>query len=255
MTKEAKLWTAFAIVLSSLFVAALMTILQRDPAPIRSVASPRPNSPASAPVHPQPSAVAPAVPMMAQAAPRRVRQPRVIFVCDTTGSMTDKLAFAKAEILKAVASLKPGAMFNVVFVGEDGKADPFRPEMVEASAAESAALNDRMTPIKADGSGDPLIAMMQALEERPDVIWLVSDGDFANNNALLEGLKAANSTARINTLVISTDRDTSESRRALMARIAYDHRGVCRDEQGAVVEPPGVGGAGVAPSGSTVLRE
>ena len=102
-----------------------------------------------------------------------------VFVVDCSGSMVDedRLARAKDELRKSVARLQEPQRFQVIFYND-------RPIAMPGDLPKSAGLTQKnqflawLRLIEPDGETDPRGAMALALSQRPDAVFLLSDGEF-----------------------------------------------------------------------------
>lgn len=157
----------------------------------------------------------------------------IAFVCDSSGSMIDKFASLKRELGKAIEGLKPIQSFSIVFF-RDGKAPQFE--------------NGRLVPATADnkrnaykwleslggttGTSDPLPALSIAFKDPPDLVYVLTDGDFPNNDEVLNRVGQLNKQkrSRVNTVAFVTSKNdqTSQSFLDFLKRLATDNGGAFR---------------------------
>ncbi len=102
-----------------------------------------------------------------------------VFVVDCSGSMVDedRLARAKDELRRTVGRLQEPQKFQIIFYNDEPIAMP-------GDLPKSAGLMAKnqflawLRLIEPDGSTDPRGAMALALSQRPDAVFLLSDGEF-----------------------------------------------------------------------------
>ena len=102
-----------------------------------------------------------------------------VFVVDCSGSMIheDRLARAKDELRRSIARLQEPQRFQVIFYNDEPIAMP-------GDLPKSAGLTSKsqflawLRLIEPDGETDPRGAMALAMSQRPDAIFLLSDGEF-----------------------------------------------------------------------------
>lgn len=101
-----------------------------------------------------------------------------LYVVDCSGSMGEKerLARAKREIRRSVGELRFPQRFQIIFYNDQAFSMPGVPESVDLST--KTHLSQWLETIDADGGTDPRSAMFQALAQKPDAIFLLSDGEF-----------------------------------------------------------------------------
>lgn len=108
-----------------------------------------------------------------------------VFVIDCSGSMGDgRLARAKAELRRTIASLRFPQQFLVIFYNDEARVMPGGvPKSFDASAM--ARLNAWMSTVEAFGGTEPRAAMRMALGLHPDAVFLLSDGEFSRGTVEL----------------------------------------------------------------------
>ena len=84
-----------------------------------------------------------------------------------------------------------------------------------------------MRTIQAGGGTDPTDALLTAINMNPDVIFLMSDGEF--NESVCDAVRAARGNKPISIHTISFVDNSGE---AVMRRIAEENRGMYRFEPG-----------------------
>jgi hypothetical protein len=102
-----------------------------------------------------------------------------LYVVDCSGSMDvgDRLIRAKREIRRGVSEMKFPQRFEIIFYND-------RPRVMPGGVPQSADYATRMQLsqwldlIDADGGTDPRAAMTMALGQKPDAVFLLSDGEF-----------------------------------------------------------------------------
>jgi hypothetical protein len=150
----------------------------------------------------------------------------VVYVIDCSLSMDQpsyKFELAKRELMRSIASLKPEHRFYVIFFAGNPVAMPGS-ELVDATESNKERT---MTWIKNVGvlpSTEPVAAMQQALRLKPDVVYLLSDGEFPTQYCTQ--IKAANRVTNPST--IYTIGFGNRSGEAQLLRIANDSGGQYR---------------------------
>lgn len=129
----------------------------------------------------------------------------VVYVMDRSGSMTDTFSLLQHELMRAIGSLAREQLFNVLWFNE-GKAQELFPRM---KAATMENKRDAFAAIKAvvpSGQTQPLDALRKALAYKPDVMFLLSDGDFGDDNKrIIQTIKQLNHRTKINTILFVYD--------------------------------------------------
>jgi hypothetical protein len=109
---------------------------------------------------------------------------KFVYVFDRSGSMSEfqgrPLRAAKAELIASLADLDERNQFYVIFYNEAPRllqVGPVKGRLVFATPDNKQVANDFISSIQADGNTDHVSALDVALRLRPDVIFLLTDGD------------------------------------------------------------------------------
>jgi hypothetical protein len=127
---------------------------------------------------------------------------RVVYVCDCSGSMTDRMPVLLNELERSVKNLVPIQGFNVIFFSS-GKPQMLASGLVSANSLNKEKLKAFLTNIDIRKSSDPRPSLQTAFSESPDLIYLLTDGDF-NTDEYGEG---ARSDAQVVRLIRWLNRD------------------------------------------------
>jgi len=150
---------------------------------------------------------------------------RFIFIIDKSGSMKPgRLQAAKMELMKTLKKLPVGSQFKIYFFNH--KAEPMPGRGLLAATPQSIAWAEKWISTRgANGGTNPSLALKWAFELNPDTIWLLSDGQFVDDAAIIGQLSRDNAdkAARINTLAFHL-RDGELTLR----KIAQSHGGTYR---------------------------
>jgi hypothetical protein len=103
---------------------------------------------------------------------------RVVYLCDASGSMMDVKDRVKEELQKAVTVLRPIQAFNVIFFGDgDEQTVPaFREGLNVANPANKQKALTLAGQIAYAGRTDPLPAIRMAFAQKPELMYLLTDG-------------------------------------------------------------------------------
>jgi ABC-type phosphate transport system ATPase subunit len=122
-------------------------------------------------------------------------------------------------------SLQREQLFNVLWFNE-GKAQELFPRMKAATMENKRDAFEAIKAVVPSGQTQPLDALKRALAYKPDVMFLLSDGDFGDDNKrIIQTLKQLNAShkTKINTILFVYD-TMGEGERVLQ-EIAQTHRG------------------------------
>jgi hypothetical protein len=162
---------------------------------------------------------------------------KIIFICDSSGSMTTKFASLKEQLNKAIAKLKVPQSFDVIFF-QDGKAIAFSQAKLKQESLQLANVDNRrsasqfLEDVTVAATSDPMPALTVAFARKPDLVYFLTDGDFPDNDAVYKRIKELNKPdpatgvkAKINTIAFVNDKDTDVEYRKLLERIANENDG------------------------------
>lgn len=126
----------------------------------------------------------------------------VAYVCDASGSMMGlRFDLLKVELKKAVDVLSPTQAFNVVFFQED-RAEALSQTMVVANPSNKRLAFEYLDRLPVRSLSNPLPSLRLVFKQQPQLIYLLTDGAFPDNNAVLDEIRKLNreKRTRINTI-------------------------------------------------------
>jgi len=97
---------------------------------------------------------------------------------DRSGSTTDSIDYVKAEIQRSISTLPKEAEFGIIFYSSGPPITMAGPGLVRPTEAGMKAASDFLDRIEAKGETDPTTALRQAFALAPDLIYLLTDGEF-----------------------------------------------------------------------------
>ncbi len=145
---------------------------------------------------------------------------RVVYVVDRSGSMTDTFQHVRAELTRSISSLRRSQKFHVIFFNAGPPLANPPHKLVSAIKAQKKAFFDFLQGVTPDGSTHPEIAMRQALELKPDMIYFLTDGEF--DPSLVTKLDQWNSDRKVQIFTIAYF-DPAGAK--LLELIAREHQG------------------------------
>jgi hypothetical protein len=151
---------------------------------------------------------------------------KVVFVCDASGSMLQKFDGLKRELSKSIHQLQPDQSFNLIFFQEQS-CKPLDQNLLIAHPDEMRRADRFLETIVPRGETEPLLALEQAFKQKPDLIYLLTDGDFPNNKAVLKRIQELEKgrIVKINTIAFVNETDKDTDFMALLQKIAKDTGG------------------------------
>jgi len=150
---------------------------------------------------------------------------KVVYLCDSSGSMMNKFDTLRQELRKAADGLKPIQAFNIMFFSEDTFL-PLDPKGLLLATPEvkrkSYEFLDKTAP---HGSSDPVPGIKAAFAMGPQLIYMLTDGDFPDNNRVIEEIRKLNKDkkVKINTIAFM---DRGEQYEKLLKQIADENGGL-----------------------------
>lgn len=214
------------------------------PAPVITAPAPKP-TPTPAPVTP----IAEPQPEPAPASFAGVQGPRasrIVYVVDSSGSMTSSLPFVLAELDRSVSRLNASQSFQVIVYHDpprgshgaplevfDQRADTHT--LVAANDENKQRLRSWLAGVQPSGRSDPREALVTALSLKPELIFLLTrsikrsgpDASWAGGNrAMLETLDRLNpvdTRSRMRPVIIKTIQFVDDDPTGLLKSIAAAH--------------------------------
>jgi hypothetical protein len=156
---------------------------------------------------------------------------KIAFVCDASGSMLNKFSTLRRELSNTIQGLRPIQSFNLIFFQEQGRSALSDGGLVMATPENKLKatnyLEDKVTP---RGETNPIPGLELAFQQHPDLIYLLTDGDFPDNNAVLKRIQELNKTAKIkiNTIAFVGEADTDTEFQKILQQIATESGGQYR---------------------------
>ena len=105
---------------------------------------------------------------------------KVVFVVDHSGSMTDSIVYVKHELKRSIRSLRPNQSFWLTFYSSGPTLDlpTAGHKLVPATEPNKAQAFDFIDTIIAIGQTDPSDSLKKAFECQPELIYILTDGEF-----------------------------------------------------------------------------
>ncbi|MGB3086348.1 MAG: VWA domain-containing protein [Phycisphaerae bacterium] len=115
-----------------------------------------------------------------------------VYVVDRSGSMTDSIKFVKWELKRSIGELNKGQKFHVIFYSSGPPLEMPTRRLVSATDRNKEMAFEFIDNIIAEGQTDPSKALERAFACRPELIYLLTDGEFDKANVgLVKRLNAA----------------------------------------------------------------
>jgi hypothetical protein len=155
----------------------------------------------------------------------------VAYVCDSSGSMLNKFPALKVELRKAIDVLRPIQAFSIIFFSDpERRPQTLAQSLVMATPDRKREAHKFLDSVSTSGSTDPIPGLELAFNQKPQLIYLLTDGDFPDNQAVLDRIRVLNREKRvkISTIVFVDASNADESIITLMKQIAAENGGVFR---------------------------
>ena len=103
-----------------------------------------------------------------------------VYVIDVSGSMqtADRLPRVLSALERAVDLLNPEQKFTVILFDDSAHTDPIGKGLLLAKKTNKQAIYDWLERAPGGGGTNPLPAMIMAIQQKPEKIVLLSDGEF-----------------------------------------------------------------------------
>ena len=154
---------------------------------------------------------------------------RIAFVCDASGSMLNKFSTLKRELSKTVEGLKPVQSFDLIFFQEQDATALNRDGLIMATPENKLKaetyLDEKVTP---KGETNPIPAIDLAFKQKPQLVYLLTDGDFPDNEAVVKKIRELEKVSRIkiNTIAFVGEADKDTAFMEVLKKIAQETGGV-----------------------------
>jgi len=158
----------------------------------------------------------------------------VVYLIDRSGSMIDTFDEVRQQMLLSISHFSQERRFHVVLFSEGRPLENARRSMVFADEANKLAVVKFLESVRAAGKTDPVPAINRAFDVvtrgargKPVTIYLLTDGVFPDNTAVLETIDRRNIARRavINTILYGNRPPVAEK---VMKRIAAENNGKYR---------------------------
>jgi hypothetical protein len=137
----------------------------------------------------------------------------VAYVCDASGSMIGlPFDLLKIELKKAVDVLVPIQAFNIIFF-QEGDAASLSKTLVVANPVNKQKAYQYLQEVRERALSDPIKALKLAFSQQPQLMYVLTDGAFDDNDAVIAEIRKLNASkkTKINTIAFfSPDQQTAE---------------------------------------------
>ena len=103
---------------------------------------------------------------------------KIVYVVDRSGSMTDSIDIVKNELRRSLLDLPGDGEFHVIFFSSGPPAEMPTRRLVAATERNRLLAFEFIDSVVAAQGTDPTQALERAFAARPEVIYLLTDGEF-----------------------------------------------------------------------------
>jgi hypothetical protein len=120
---------------------------------------------------------------------------KVVYVVDRSGSMTDSFDFVKYELKRSLADLPETSQFHILFYSSGPPMEMSARRLMAATERNRNIAMEFIDSVISTGGTDPVQALERAFAVQPDVIYLLTDGEF--DKAIVDHVKRLNVGGRV----------------------------------------------------------
>jgi len=120
---------------------------------------------------------------------------KIVFVVDRSGSMTDSIDYVKEELKGSIGKLPDDKEFHVLFYSSGPCVEMPTRRLVNATERNKQFAYEFIDGVIAQGETDPSDALRRAFAVRPEVIYLLTDGEF--DRAIVGLVRGLNAGGRV----------------------------------------------------------
>ena len=120
---------------------------------------------------------------------------KIVYVVDRSGSMTDSIDYVKFELKRSIRELPDDKEFHVLFYSSGPCVEMPTRRLVNATERNRQFAYEFIDGIIAQGETDPSDALRRAFTVRPEVIYLLTDGEF--DRAIVGLVRGLNAGGRV----------------------------------------------------------
>ena len=153
---------------------------------------------------------------------------KMVFLCDATGTMIGlKFDLLRRELKSTIGGLTPVQSYNVVFFQDDSFETPDKTKLLAAVPPNNQKVFNFLDKFSVRGQTNPIPGIEQAFKLKPQLIYILSDGEFDNLVGYDEVIKKINTlnadkSVKINTILFG-DRDARAEQ--VLTQIANENGG------------------------------
>ena len=120
---------------------------------------------------------------------------KIVYVVDRSGSMTDSIDYVKFELKRSIGELSEDKEFHVIFYSSGPPVEMPTRRLVNATERNKQLAFEFIDGVIAQGETDPSEALKRAFDTKPELIYLLTDGEF--DKAIVGLVKQLNSNQQV----------------------------------------------------------
>jgi hypothetical protein len=151
---------------------------------------------------------------------------KIAFICDASGSMMEKMEALKRQLQTVVQQLRPFQEFSITFFQNE------TPTYIDVNLILATPENKHkamafLADVSTNGSTDPIPGLDIAFAQKPELVYLLTDGDFPDNDKVMAEIHKLNpdNKIKINTIAFTDSSDHDVNFRTLLSNIAKESGG------------------------------
>jgi hypothetical protein len=145
---------------------------------------------------------------------------KIVYVVDRSGSMTDSIDFVKYELKRSIGDLGEENEFHVIFYSSGPPVEMPTRRLVSSTDRNKQLAFEFIDGVIPQGETDPSKALERAFACQPDLIYLLTDGEF--DKAIVDLVKRLNVGGKVTVHTIGFLYQTGEQ---VLKQIANDNNG------------------------------
>jgi uncharacterized protein with von Willebrand factor type A (vWA) domain len=143
--------------------------------------------------------------------------------------MQPRMDSLRNELKRSIDILQPIQAFNVLFFRDEKVLTASQSQLLMANPENKRKTYDFLGEVESRGGTDPVPALTMAFRQRPQLIYLLTDGDFPDNERVIRKIRELNREKRVkvNTIafISSSDEDAVKGFVAVLKQIAQENGG------------------------------
>jgi len=147
---------------------------------------------------------------------------KVVYVVDRSGSMTDSIDYVKYELKRSISELTEDKEFHVVFYSSGPPVEMPTRRLVNATERNKQLAFEFIDGVVPQGETDPSKALERAFACNPELIYLLTDGEFDKTIVGLVKRLNARGEAAVSTILFVYRPPEAER---MLKQIAEENRG------------------------------